>query len=62
MKLWDVVEDSQEIREKEETHQSDHPILSYTPNRFKTLQTQKWEYLGNECMELMNKGTPEISR
>ncbi|KAI6146377.1 hypothetical protein BKA82DRAFT_4015900 [Pisolithus tinctorius] len=58
MKLWDVVEDSQEIREKEETRQSDHPILSYKPNRFKTLQTQKWEHLGNERVELDEQGHP----
>ncbi|KAI6140908.1 hypothetical protein BKA82DRAFT_4341919 [Pisolithus tinctorius] len=47
-----------EIREKEETHQLDHPILSYTPNRFKTFQTQKWEYLSNECAELDEQGHP----
>ncbi|KAI6145621.1 hypothetical protein BKA82DRAFT_36219 [Pisolithus tinctorius] len=58
MKLWDVADDSQEIREKEETHQLDHPILSYTPNRFKTFQTQKWEYLSNECAELDEQGHP----
>ncbi|KIO04649.1 hypothetical protein M404DRAFT_1000490, partial [Pisolithus tinctorius Marx 270] len=48
----DVVEYSQGIRGKEETHQLDHLILSYMPNHLKTLQTQKQEYLNNEHTEV----------
>ncbi|KAI6146705.1 hypothetical protein BKA82DRAFT_4015559 [Pisolithus tinctorius] len=58
-KLWDAVEDSREIREKEKTHRLDHPILSYTPNHFETLQTEKWEYLDNERTELDEQGLPK---
>lgn len=58
-KLWDAVEDSREIREKEKTHRLDHPILSYMPNHLETLQTEKWEYLDNECTELDEQGLPK---
>lgn len=56
-KLWDVVEYSQGIKGKEETRQSDHPILSYTPNHLETLQTQKQEISTMSTQKCINKGS-----